>query len=359
MAEHRTVDADMHVRDTESLLKQYLPERHCGRPRLYPTENFDRGFGGRLGKNEVDARIQVADMEPEGIDLAILFPTTGLSMGEVREPDLAIALSRAYDDWIADYCRAAPDRLKGVALLQLLDPEEAAVELERAVGRLGLVGGGGAGLHPLRAPQPRRARRRPGLCRRRAPRRAHRHPRQRRPPRSIERFGRFVQVHTFSHVPEQMAAVTATVLGGVFERFPRLRMGFMEAGCGWLPFWLEHMDEEFELRRSEAPELTARPSEYLTCGRAFFGVEPEERLIALAAEMVGDGQLLYASDYPHWDRLAEHGAHAARAGRSRGAIEGAHPGPERARLLRPSGAGRRGASLPAWLFHRIADRFVQ
>jgi uncharacterized protein len=301
MAELRTIDADMHVRDTESLLKPYLPEPHRSRPRLYPTENFDRGLGGRLGKTQVDAQIQLADMQAEGIDLAVLFPTTGLFMGEVREPELAVALSRAYDDWIADYCRAAPDRLKGVALLQLLEPEQAAAELERAVGRLGLVGGvvpaysrfgprnlGERAVDPVYA-----AAERLGV------------------PIAIhasgglsplnERFGRFVQVHTFSHVPEQMAAVTATVLGGVFERFPRLRIGFMEAGCGWLPFWLEHMDEEFELRRSEAPELTARPSEYLAGGRAYFGVEPEERLIGLAAETVGEGQLLYASDYPHWD----------------------------------------------------------
>jgi predicted TIM-barrel fold metal-dependent hydrolase len=105
----------------------------------------------------------------------------------------------------------------------------------------------------------------------------------------------------FSHVPEQIAAVTAVVLGGVFERFPRLRVGFMEAGCGWVPFWMEHMDEEFELRHEEAPELKAKPSEYLTSGRAYFGVEPEERLIPVVAGVVGQDALMYASDYPHWD----------------------------------------------------------
>jgi predicted TIM-barrel fold metal-dependent hydrolase len=81
----------------------------------------------------------------------------------------------------------------------------------------------------------------------------------------------------------------------------RHKVGFMEAGCGWVPFWLEHMDEEFELRHRETPWLSARPSEYLTSGQAYFGVEPEERLIPIAAEVIGEGALLYASDYPHWD----------------------------------------------------------
>jgi predicted TIM-barrel fold metal-dependent hydrolase len=301
MAELRIVDADMHVRDGEDLIRRYLPEPFNRRFNLYPVENFDRTLGGRLGKREVDARVQLADMQPEGIELAILYPTTGLFIGEVRERDLAVALCRAYNDWVADYCRADPDRLKAVAMLQVLDVEAAAAELERAVSQLGLVGAmvpaytrfgprnlGERVIDPLYATAERLD-----------------------VPVAIhanggvtplnDRFGSFLQVHVFSHVPEQIAAVTAVVLGGVFERFSRLRVGFMEAGCGWVPFWMEHMDEEFELRYEEAPELKAKPSDYITNGRAYFGVEPEEKLISLAAEHVGERVLMYASDYPHWD----------------------------------------------------------
>ena len=294
------VDADMHVRDREDLLKQYLPEPYCRRLNLYPVENFDRSFGGTLGKRTVDAQMQLADMDAEGIDTAVLYPTSGLAIGQVREVDLAVALSRAYTDWAADYCAANPQRLQAVALLQVIDAAAAADELERAVQR-GLVGGmipsysrHGAANPGERALDPLYARaERLGV------------------PIAIhanggitpmnERFNLFPQVHTFGHVPEQMAAVTATVLVGLFERFPNLKVGFMEAGCGWVPFWMEHMDEETELRARELPWLSAKPSEYLTSGRAFFGVEPEERLIGLVAEHVGEDCLLYASDYPHWD----------------------------------------------------------
>jgi predicted TIM-barrel fold metal-dependent hydrolase len=98
-----------------------------------------------------------------------------------------------------------------------------------------------------------------------------------------------------------MISITNFVLGGVLERFPRLVAGFMEAGCGWLPFWMEHMDEEYEKRPHEAPLLQKEPSEYVKGGQIYVGCEPEETLIPLAAEWIGEGQILYASDYPHWD----------------------------------------------------------
>jgi predicted TIM-barrel fold metal-dependent hydrolase len=75
----------------------------------------------------------------------------------------------------------------------------------------------------------------------------------------------------------------------------------MEAGCGWLPFWMEHMDEEYEKRQHEAPLLQMDPSEYIKNGRVYVGCEPEEKMMPIAAQWIGEGQLLYASDYPHWD----------------------------------------------------------
>ena len=98
-----------------------------------------------------------------------------------------------------------------------------------------------------------------------------------------------------------MIAITQVILAGVLEKFPKLVVGFMEAGCGWLPFWMEHMDEEYEKRKHEAPLLQMDPSEYIKSGRVYIGCEPEEKMMPIAAEWVGDTQLLYASDYPHWD----------------------------------------------------------
>src|SRR5437762_6663941 len=71
-------------------------------------------------------------MDSEGIDLAVLFPSVAFYLPETSDPALTAALCRAYNDWLADYCRAAPSRLFGVAMLPLADIDASIHELERA-----------------------------------------------------------------------------------------------------------------------------------------------------------------------------------------------------------------------------------
>ncbi len=75
----------------------------------------------------------------------------------------------------------------------------------------------------------------------------------------------------------------------------------MESGAGWVPFMMEHLDGEFEKRPFDAPLCKEKPSTYMTCGRAYYSCEPEEETIPYVAQWTGQDQLLYASDYPHWD----------------------------------------------------------
>lgn len=302
------LDADMHVRDLESHLRRYLPPEFARRERLIPHDNFDRRLGNRLGKENVDGETQLRDMDVEGIVTAVLYPTNGLSIGEIREVAFSRALARAYNEWITEYCQRDPRRLKAVALLPVENGEVAAAELEYAVQHLGLVGGmlpsyirvgprnvGSRLLDPLYAAAeslnvPIAIHASGGLT------------------PINERMDSFVAVHTFSHVPEQMAALTAAIFGGVLERFPRLRLGFMEASCGWVPFWSHHMDEEFEMRHEELPDLQAKPGEYLARKQCYFGVEGEDPYLPEAVRVLGDEVLLWASDYPHWDSSWPHSA---------------------------------------------------
>jgi predicted TIM-barrel fold metal-dependent hydrolase len=311
MREIFIVDADAHVRDSEPELRRFLPPNFAARKLLFPKDGHDRDLGGFLGKREVDARVMLEDLSVEGIDLAILYPTNGLAIGEVRDPQYAVALSRAYNDWLHEYCATDPQRLRGVALLPLQDVTAACRELERAVTQLGMV----AAMFPTYFRYAPRSVGDPAFdafyaqCERLGvPVAFHATGGE----RGEVRFETFLGLHLFSHVPEQMISLTNVVLAGVLEKFPRLTVGFMEAGCGWVPFWMQHMDEEYEKRQSEAPLLQMPPSEYIRSGRVFFGCEPEERLLSLAAEWVGAGQLLYASDYPHWDSDWPHSVAALR-----------------------------------------------
>ena len=99
---------------------------------------MDTDMGGALGgleKNDMPTRLR--DMDTEGIDVSVLFPTSSFSVNSMVERDYAVAYARAYNDFIADVCRQSP-RLKAVALVPLQDPQAAVAEANRAVTKLGL-----------------------------------------------------------------------------------------------------------------------------------------------------------------------------------------------------------------------------
>jgi predicted TIM-barrel fold metal-dependent hydrolase len=91
---------------------------------------------------------------------------------------------------------------------------------------------------------------------------------------------------------------------GIPEKFSKLRIAFLECGAGWVPYWMERMDEEWEKRGDvEAPLCKQKPSEYITHGNWFFATEPEEEMLPYVIERIGEDRIVFASDYPHWDAL--------------------------------------------------------
>ena len=99
-----------------------------------------------------------------------------------------------------------------------------------------------------------------------------------------------------------MRQMTSMVFEGVMEKFPELRIAFLEAGITWVPYWMDRMDEEFEFRgKLEAPLLKMEPSQYIKGDNVFVTCEPEEQLLPEAARLIGENSILYASDFPHWD----------------------------------------------------------
>lgn len=306
---HLVIDADGHVFEGANL-REYLDPR-WDRPRLMPQDNFDRTLRGALGQTPSTAEAQIAAMDEDGIDVMVLYGSTALSIGVVREEEFSLAYARAFNSWLADFCKLSP-RLQFVALLPPRDPAAAAEELRRAVAELGAVGG----MLPNNVPQ------RPdwghrtwdpiyaaaaqldvGIAFHAAMAETI----------GIQRLGNFIGIHAVGHPTEQMVALTAVVVGGVLERFPTLRVGFLESGIGWVPYIMDRLDEEVEKRGSdEAPWLTMLPSEYIKSGRVFFGVECEEKTLPDGVRWGLEGCLLYSSDYPHWDGDWPHTVRAVR-----------------------------------------------
>jgi predicted TIM-barrel fold metal-dependent hydrolase len=119
-------------------------------------------------------------------------------------------------------------------------------------------------------------------------------------PIAIDRFETRLAIHAITHPLGAMQAVLNFTVGGILHRFPGLRVGFMEAAAGWLPFWLERLDEHWELMPEQAPGIDRPPSEYFA-GRCFVTIEPGDRTAPFVLRTQRNGAVCYASDYCHWD----------------------------------------------------------
>jgi uncharacterized protein len=120
-----------------------------------------------------------------------------------------------------------------------------------------------------------------------------------------ERFKSFVEWHAVVHTFEAMGAMMSMLVHGVFERFPRLRVSYMEAGCGWLPSWLHRIDEQLELASLEFPDLTMSATDYFR-RNCWITTECEDRYVADVIGWFGDGHIIYESDFPHPDSKFPH-----------------------------------------------------
>jgi uncharacterized protein len=230
-----------------------------------------------------------------------LFPTSSFSVNSVIERDYALAYARAYNNFIADVCKQSP-RLKGIALVSLQNPSAAVEEANRAVTKLGLVAIavatqgmkehlGSQTFWPLYEEMQRLN---VPLC-------VHN---RREGPAGDSRFDSFIYMHTIGRPVETFIQFAGLIYGGVLERFQKLRIAFLECGVGWVPYWMERMDEEWEKRgKVEAPLCKKKPSEYVKSGNLFFALEPEEETVPYVIERIGADKILFASDYPHWDGM--------------------------------------------------------
>ncbi|HLY65233.1 MAG TPA: amidohydrolase family protein, partial [Chloroflexota bacterium] len=135
------IDADGHINEPSGELKRRMaPQFHDFEPApIAGSHVWDRYLGGTVGKmTDCDPRVQVQDMDVEGIDVQVIFPS-GLSLSSWKNAAAATEHARVYNEWLAEFCSANPSRLKGVAQVALQDIPGAIKEIRRAVEELGHV----------------------------------------------------------------------------------------------------------------------------------------------------------------------------------------------------------------------------
>jgi len=333
---YNVIDADGHILEPLDLWDKYIEPKFRDRaPRIAKGENGKErlvveehqvgdsrigigrigGVGARQGVVEADTMAykdgkaggfdphkRIPDMDDDGIDAAFLYPSLGLFSGAIQDPELAAAVCRAYNRWLADYCKPYPDRLFGVAMLPMQSVDLAIAEMRFARKELGFHGGflrpnpynNKMIHHPDYEPFWAAAEELDfsiGF---------HEGASSGMPTVGVDRFEGRAARHIISHTMEMMLACMSVIWGGVCERHPKIRIGFLESGGGWIAPWLDRMDRHFDDQGFNDSGLKTRPSE-LFQRNCWISFEPVEGSIKVLADYIGPNKIMWATDYPHSD----------------------------------------------------------
>ena len=339
---YKIFDSDTHVGPSADILERYMSA--ADRDKLnefaefqringktgHKTYNFNtRQYTRRLGDSEArppkageyltgftaqhrqppnllvedDPAERIKDLDIEGVDVNLLLPSGWFGVW-TSQADLALenSMYAAYHHWMEDYCGEFPDRLTGVILCSGRDVEAAVSEIKRwgksrwAMAVFAYAPYGKPLDHPDLEPIWAAA----------------------------AEHDLSIVLHTFTAAPPyapggldtwdnlwlQRSAAhpwcgmrnMASVIGsGVMDRYPDLRVGLLEAGHGWLPFWIKRLDEHTHSIPSALPPLERLPSDYVSSGRYFQSIEMSEgeEVTKSVIDILGEDVLMYASDYPH------------------------------------------------------------
>src|SRR6266852_3136755 len=308
-------DAEDRAESTILAVKHLRYQRVAGeKPSASTDRGGDRGFlsgrthmvtrqpiAARVAEDNARGRLQ--DMDTEGRDIDFIIPGPWAYGAPALAPHLAQGLYRAYHRYMADYCAADSRRLKSMILALATDPvwsaqvikEHAREDWVAAVWPLLPEGMpiDDPDLEPIWA--------------------------------AADEADLPIMYHAFTVETPYFPGyrdiwdnpamgrcagqtrggqrfLSFMLMGGMLDRYPRLRIGSLESGHGWLPHWLVRLTRQIDyVRGSVSPTLKHTPLEYAQMGRVFVSIDFSEgvALTKAAIELLGDHALMFASDYPH------------------------------------------------------------
>lgn len=323
MTKPRIVDADGHVFEDTAAMGKRMPKVYrnwknahgifAGQPWFPPLGHLHTPTGtnppGAFGDGKhVGVEEWMAFIDATGIESAVLFPTNGLTMGHIANSDYAIAVARAYNDWLAETYVDRSPVFKGMGLLPAQEPEAAVEELRRCITELKMTGImlAGTGIKgnlgskeywPIYAEAERLG----------CPLAVHagNHINM-----GMDGMNVFAPAHGIGHPLAMMIGLGGLVFNGVFDRFPNLRFGFLEGGVAWLLFCIERFDSSHEnfkplewrdelLKLKKGQSVKDYILGLIDRGQLFVGAEGDEFMLAAAIKAVGNAPFMFSSDFPH------------------------------------------------------------
>jgi predicted TIM-barrel fold metal-dependent hydrolase len=329
MPQYQLISADSHVNEPPDLWATRVDKQYRERaPRLaldipgkegayflyegYAPHPIGIGFGAGKSPEELktfltqatyaDARAggwdpaeRMKDNAVDGVEADVLYTTLGFRIFWLKDPGLQADCFRIYNDWLAEFCSYAPQKMAGLAMISLYDPKAGARELERCA-KLGLKGA----MIWCSPPQDQ--------------------------PYSSDIYDPFwaaaeemkmpVSLHAITGMGESQTSLSArymlsTVIShevektlstliftGVFDRFPRLQIVSAENNIGWIPYYLQRMDRVAARSRASAGfTMQLKPSEYFQ--RQIWATYIDDYVGVQSRQFIGADRIMWSSDYPH------------------------------------------------------------
>jgi len=283
-------------------------ERRLGTAEAVAQKGYMAGFTGAHRASpspllEDDPAERIKDMDLEGVDVNLTLPS-GWFGSFTADNDLVLEMGmyNAYHQWMEDYCKPYPERLGGVILCSARDIAGSVAEIKR----WGKSRWAWAIMVYAPADMPLD------------------HPDLEPVWAEAQEHDLAIALHTFTVMPPYapggldnwgnlwlqrssahpwcgMRNMASLIGAGIMDRYPRIRIGTLEAGHSWLPFWMTRIDEHAHTIKTAIADLKMKPSEYVLSGRYFQSIEIPEggKLTNQVIDYLGEDVLMYASDYPH------------------------------------------------------------
>ncbi len=330
---YRIIDGDGHMQEPLDIWDNYvekpfhhrrpLVSGHVGRYlfNYHPCEAFPEGRGSVRPESvfaDCEERFgdawrswwalpdRLTEIDKEGLDIQVGFPTNGNSAtsSSITDPKLQAALVRAYNNWATDYCSDSDGRVQFIAQVTLLDVNEAIEEARRM--------GPCPQATAINLPDPGESRKWSDeefdplwetLDELSLAASFHGGGSQQRVFKDYTTTPTLASVsHALSFPLDAMLAMGTLIFGEVLEMFPNMRVSFLEANAGWVPWWLSRMDDHAVGRQGRfqyGEEVRLTPSEYFA-RQCFVACDADEGQLEFAASQLNDN-LIFNTDWPHPD----------------------------------------------------------
>jgi hypothetical protein len=318
------IDADAHQYETESMSEiiEFIDDevlQHLGRA----NPNFFSGgrggyqpMGGRITRYPLrkieetpvddvhrDIHLSRRFMDAMGVDYMCLFPTGMLSVGLMPQLDVEIALARAYTRWMVEKVLPGDKRVKGLVYLPFNSPDETYKTVQEFGDKPGVAGFLITSTRYKPVHDNAYMKTYSLIEEMGKPITFHAGVNWNDPLMSIT--NRFIAAHALGFTLYNVVHMCNWICNGLPERFPKLKIIWTESGLAWVPWLAQRLDNDYKMRSSECPSLRKLPSEYMK--DMYYTSQPMEMpndldFLEMTFKMINaETQLIYASDYPHWD----------------------------------------------------------